>query len=66
MISIFDQIKKINDHGKEYRLARQLAKALEYNDFGNFENVIKKAKYACENSGQNIVDHLGEVTEVVP
>jgi len=49
-MSIFEQIKQINDHGNEYRLARQLAKVLEYSDFGNFENVIKRAKITCINS----------------
>jgi len=50
MKSIFDDIKKINAYGQEYRLARSLVKALGYNDFGNFQNVIAKAKIACENS----------------
>ncbi len=65
MKSVFDDIKKVNSYGQEYRLARSLAKALEYNDFWNFQNVITKAKIACENSWQNILDHLGDVTEVV-
>ena len=64
-MSLFNQIKKINDYGQEYRPARLLAKALEYADFGNFENVIKKAKIACENSNQDISDHFGELAEVV-
>lgn len=63
---IFDQIKKINDQWQEYRLARQLAKTLDYSDFGNFENVIKRAESSCQNSGQEVSDHFGEVTEVVP
>jgi DNA-damage-inducible protein D len=49
-MSLFDTIKKINDHGQEYWLARSLAKALEYADFGNFQTVIAKAKLACEKS----------------
>ena len=64
-MTIFDQIKHINTYGQEYRLARQLAKVLAYADFGNFENVIIKAKLTCKNSGQNIADHFGDVTEVV-
>ena len=65
MTSIFDQIKHINSHGQEFRKARQLAKVLNYSDFWNFENVIKKAKITCQSSGQAVSDHLGDITEEV-
>ncbi|MFA5748402.1 MAG: DNA damage-inducible protein D [Candidatus Absconditabacterales bacterium] len=64
-MSIFDDIKKINEYGQEYRTARKLAKTLNYIDFGNFENVIRKAKITCQNSGQNVNDHFGDITEMV-
>jgi len=63
--SIFESIKKFNEHGQEYWLARELAKVLEYKDFGNFENVIKKAQESCKNSNQKTKDHFGDVTEMV-
>ena len=49
-LSVFEHMKKINQYHQEYRKARELAKILEYKDFGNFENVITKAKIACANS----------------
>lgn len=62
---IFEEIKHVNEYGNEYWSARELAKVLEYKDFWNFENVINKAKTACINSNQNIVDHFGDFTEMV-
>ncbi len=63
--NVFEEIKKINEYGGEYWLARELAKVLEYKDFSNFENAIQKAKIACENSKQNIHNHFGDTTEMV-
>jgi len=64
-MSLFDTIKHVNDYGQEFRKARQLAKVLDYRDFGNFENVIKKAKMTCKTSWQSIKDHFGDITEMV-
>ena len=63
--SIFESIRKVDENGNEYWQARELAKALEYSDFGNFTNVINKARIACENSGQRVKDHLGDITEMI-
>lgn len=64
-LNLFEQIRQTDENGNEYWLARQLAKALEYNDFRNFIKVITKAKEACENSGQIIEDHIVEANEMV-
>ncbi len=63
--SIFEKIRRVDENGVEYWMARELGKALDYSDFGNFTNVINKAEVACKNSGQNISDHLGDVTEMI-
>lgn len=63
VIKIFEQIKRINEYGSEYWSARELAKALNYSDYRNFENTIEKAKIACQNSGQMVLAHFGDVTE---
>lgn len=63
--NMFEKIKKVNNEGQEFWFARELAKVLGYSDFGNFENVITKAKIACKNSGQSVENHLGDVTEMV-
>jgi DNA-damage-inducible protein D len=65
MNSPFETIKKINEYEQEFWFARELSKTLEYKDFGNFENVIKKAKISCENSGQSVLDHFSDATEMV-
>ena len=63
--NIFEEIKRTNEYGSEYWLARELAKILEYKDFSNFENAMQKAKIACENSKQDIHTHFGNTTEMV-
>jgi DNA-damage-inducible protein D len=64
-VTMFEQIKKIDENGNEFWMARQLSKLLEYTDFRNFIVVINKAKEACKNSGQNPLDHLVELNEVI-
>lgn len=64
-MQLFESIKHQNEHGQEYRKARELAKVMSYNDFGNFENVIAKAKIACKQAWQHISDHIAEATEMV-
>lgn len=61
----FESIKKIDENGVEYWLSRDLAKILEYADYRNFITVINKAKEACSNSGNDILDHFGDITEMV-
>ena len=65
-LSVFEQIKQIDENGNEFWMARQLAKTLDYKDFRNFLVVIEKAKEACQNSGQAVANHLVEFNEVVP
>ena len=62
----FESIKKIDENGVEYWLSRDLAKILEYADYRNFITVINKAKEACSNSGNDVLDHFGDITEMVP
>lgn len=64
-ITIFEEIKKINEYQSEYWSARQLAKILEYADYRNFETVIKKAKESCKNSVQSTRDHFVDVTNMI-
>jgi DNA-damage-inducible protein D len=64
-LSVFEQIKQIDENGIEFWTARQLAKALEYTDFRNFLSVIEKAKETCKNSGQLVENHIVEFNEMV-
>ena len=61
----FEDIKQIREDGSEYWSARELAPALEYTQWRNFENVIKRAMIACENSGHSILDDFAEVSKIV-
>ena len=61
----FEDIKHIREDGSEYWSARELAPALEYTQWRNFENVIKRAVIACENSGHSILDDFAEVSKIV-
>lgn len=63
--NIFEQIKRLDDDGHEYWSSRELASALGYTDYRNFENVIANAKEACKNSSQTISDHFVDVNEMI-
>ena len=65
-MTIFENIKRINEYGNEYWSARKLAKSLEYSDYRNFQVVINKAMQACKNSSQDIFNHFGEATNMIP
>ena len=54
-----------NENGSEYWSARELAVALDYVQWRNFEKVIKRAMIACENSGHNVLDDFAEVSKIV-
>lgn len=64
-ISIFEQIKRIDENNIEYWTARDLAKVLDYTDYRNFEKVIIKAKEACKNSDQKINDHFVDFNDMI-
>ena len=51
---MFEDIKHFDEEGNEYWLARELQTALDYKEWRKFENVIYKAKIACNNSNIDI------------
>ena len=61
----FESIKKTDDNGNEYWLARELSVLLEYVQWRNFEDVIEKAKSACELSGKSIKNHFADISKMV-
>ena len=62
---IFEDIKHIDESGKEYWEARELQKALEYKEWRNFKLVIDKAIISCNNSNFNVFDHFVEVNKMI-
>ena len=53
------------DDGVEYWLARDLQALLGYGKWENFQNVVSKAKTACEVSGHQVADHFADVRKMV-
>ena len=64
-VTLFENIKKIDEDGREYWSSRDLAKILEYKDYRNFLTVINKAKESCSNSNIMLIDHFVDVTDMV-
>lgn len=62
----FEEIKKIDENGVEYWLARELMPFLGYKKWRNFEKiVIKKAQTACKKSLQSVKYHFTDVGNLV-
>ena len=61
----FENIKHIDENGVEFWYARELQTILEYMEWRNFNQVIDKAKIACENSGERVVTNFVDVNKTV-
>lgn len=64
---LFEQFEQaaLEVEGIECWSARDLQPLLGYSRWENFENVISKAKTACENAGQQTSDHFPDVTKTI-
>lgn len=61
----FEDIKHIDENGIEYWLARELQEILGYTKWGNFLNVIEKAKNSVETSEIEVSDHFADVGKTI-
>ena len=61
----FEKIKHTDEKGVECWYARELMKILQYNNWQNFEAIIKKAKKSCKNSSMTVIDHFTDVNKMV-
>lgn len=61
----FEDIKYIREDGSEYWSARELAVAIDYVQWRNFQKVMDRAMIACENSGHDITYDFAEVSKIV-
>lgn len=53
------------EQGVEFWMARDIQELLEYDKWSNFLSVIEKAKIACQNSSQVILNHFADVGKMV-
>lgn len=63
MKNIFEEIKRMNEHGSEFWSSRDLYKLLGYTEYGKFVPAIERAKKACEMSNQAVDLHFAHVSE---
>ena len=61
----FEEICRRSEDGHEFWSARDLQMILGYAQWRRFEEVIEKAKYACQNSSQAVENHFAEVGKMV-
>lgn len=61
----FEAIKHIDDNGNEWWSSRELAKALTYDNYEYFLNVMRKAWNVCQNIGQKPSNHFLVYKEMV-
>ena len=62
---MFEDIKHIDEYGREFWYARELMPLLEYSKWQNFEIVVDKAITACKNSKINVKDHFTDISKMI-
>ena len=55
---VFEDIKHIDEQGNEYWYARELQNVLGYRQWRSINDLIERAKIACQESKYNIDDHF--------
>jgi DNA-damage-inducible protein D len=65
LTTTFEELLHFTEHGVEFWFARDLQHLLGYEKWDNFQNVINKAKVACNISGYNNPDHFADVGKMV-
>ena len=59
--TLFESIKHIDENNNEYWSARELQKVLEYKQWRRFEETINRAKEACINSNNSLLEHFANI-----
>ncbi len=55
---LFEDIKHIDENDNEYWFARELQNVLGYHQWRSINDLIERAKAACQESKYNIDDHF--------
>ncbi len=55
---VFEDIKHIDENGNEYWYARELQNILGYRQWRSINDLIERARVACEESKYNVYDHF--------
>ena len=63
--TIFENIKHIDEEGKEFWYARELQVVLEYKRWDKFLNVVCNAKQSCVLSNINETHHFSHLGKIV-
>ena len=62
---VFEDIKHIDKNGSEYWLARELQNVLGYHQWRSINDLIERAKTACQESKYNIDDHFASHRKMI-
>ena len=62
----FEGIKRIDEEGREFWLARELYPLLEYKRWDAFKKVVERATEACVKSNIDKENHFRRLTKMVP
>ncbi len=60
----FDNIRKVDDNGKEYWNSRELCNALGYSAYWKFRRVIDKAIRVAGEKGMNVDEHFNQAVDM--
>ncbi len=60
---VFEDIKHVDEEGKEYWKASELMLLLDYKKWESFHKVIKVSMISCGNSNYNVMSQFHEVRE---
>lgn len=61
----FEELKRVDESGTEFWLARDLSKALEYETWRRFQDALNRAMLACNHSNMPVQDHFVEAVKMV-
>jgi DNA-damage-inducible protein D len=65
LVDAFEEQSQTTEEGREFWYARDLQDLFEYGEWRNFLTVIERAQAACEQGGNNTMDHFVAANKMV-